>query len=770
MNFKSLNILPQMRLWQKFALLGALGLAAVAVPFYTYFDSKRDGIAFTAIEISGLKPAQAGLRLLQLTQQHRGLSAALLGGNDSQAQARAAKQAEVDQMVSELDRQLAQVEGKKIKDSWADLKKRWRQTATEVANRSVDARKSFDAHTDLVREQLTFLDTLGDHYKLTLDPTAHTYFLVQASLFHQPEVTELMGQLRGLGTARLADAARLRSSNTDAASGVTAVDRVRLRATDAGGAVTGADRSRLTTLLSSLEASAETAGRFVVKAIEAAPHLRAVLEAEAGVPAELTRQMVQLTKRELIDNTSPSYDSATFFRGYTDTIDAQFKFLGKVSETLESELNAYAGQLRRDTLLISAAIVAVLVLVVMIAAFVVRNITSTVQDLQDSVQKVRGGDTAALRAIEAKDEVGDLGRLVNDLLEDQIAAREKAEEERRKAEAENERLNNSVISILQSVHQLSQRDLTAKAPVTEDVIGTVSDSINLLTDETAKVLHGVTRIANQVELVSGKVKSQADLVSKTAADERQDVEHMVTSLTNATQTMNQVAALAEQSNESAEQATRVTETALETVQGTVRGMESIRETISETEKRIKRLGERSQEITGIVNLINTISERTHVLALNASMQAAVAGEAGRGFAVVAEEVQRLAESSRNATQQIGTLVSNIQLETNETIATVNRTIGQVVQGSELAQKAGEQMRHTQQITAQLVQQVQRIAESSDKQKDVSAELLVSVQRIGQSTERTAQQIEAQNLETDTLLQSARRLVESVNVFKLPHAA
>lgn len=340
----------------------------------------------------------------------------------------------------------------------------------------------------------------------------------------------------------------------------------------------------------------------------------------------------------------------------------------------------------------------------------------------------------------------------------------------KKAEDENEQLNNSVINILQAVNQLSQRDLTAKAPVTADVIGTVADSINALADETSRVLLGVTDIAGQVADVSGKVKVQADQVTQTAEDERESVNRMVESLFEATQTMNQVAALAEQSNLSAEEATEVTDGALETVTGTVREMDSIRETIAETEKRIKRLGERSQEISSIVNLINTISERTHVLALNASMQAAVAGEAGRGFAVVAEEVQRLAESSRNATEQIGTLVSNIQVETNETINTVNKTIAQVVQGSDQAQKAGEQMRRTQEITAQLVNQVRSIANTSEQQKAMSAQLLEAVQRIGESTENTAQQIVAQNQETDTLLEASRRLVESVSVFKLPQAA
>lgn len=339
-----------------------------------------------------------------------------------------------------------------------------------------------------------------------------------------------------------------------------------------------------------------------------------------------------------------------------------------------------------------------------------------------------------------------------------------------RAEVENEQLNDSVINILEAVGSLAQRDLTVRAPVTEDVIGTVSDSLNLLADETADVLHGVTDIAGQVSSVSDTVREQAAQVSQTAQEERENVQKMFETLFEATQTMNQVAALAEQSNESAEQATEVTEGALQTVNNTVTGMESIRETISETEKRIKRLGERSQEISGIVNLINTISERTHVLALNASMQAAVAGEAGRGFAVVAEEVQQLAESSRNATEQIATLVNNIQIETNETINTVNLTIGQVVDGSEQAQQAGEQMRKTQAITAELVARVQSIAKASQDQKNMSAQLLEAVQEIGDSTEKTAEQIAAQNAGTEELQNAAKMLVESVNVFKLPEKA
>ena len=458
-------------------------------------------------------------------------------------------------------------------------------------------------------------------------------------------------------------------------------------------------------------------------------------------------------------------DEASVYRAnYTNPAAADtVKALGDLLETT-SRVDTQRREQQRKTgdILLGIAAAVMLLATGAAAYFLYRDVNRPLGRLQETIDKINAGDHDARAGLTTDDELGQVAKNFDRLLDERIAAQ-------RAAEDENLRLNNSVIAILESVNLLSHRDLTVRAPVTQDVLGTVADSINALTEETSNVLHGVNRIAAQVAQASGKVQQQAALVSKTAEDERSGVAQMIESLADATQTMNQISALAEQSNLSAEQATVATDTALETVTGTVKGMESIRETIAETEKRIKRLGERSQEISGIVNLINTISERTHVLALNASMQAAVAGEAGRGFAVVAEEVQRLAESSRNATQQIATLVSNIQLETNEAISTVNRTIGQVVQGSEQAQKAGEQMRRTQEITGQLVAQVKKIAEASDLQKTVSANLLGSVQRIGESTERTAQQIEAQNHDTETLLHSAHRLVDSVSVFKLPLA-
>jgi methyl-accepting chemotaxis protein len=429
-----------------------------------------------------------------------------------------------------------------------------------------------------------------------------------------------------------------------------------------------------------------------------------------------------------------------------------------------AEADAPVQALSRSTLLRTAAVAAGVLLVVgALMTYFLRRFMQPITHLHNTVNAVAGGKTSARSQLAQADEIGELGRAFDKLLDERIAQLEKASKE-------NETLNTSVIGLLQTVFQLSNKDLTARAEVTEDVIGTLSSSINQFSDETSRTLSEVNLIAHQVRTTSEAVSQQASRVDERAQDDRTSLEQMQLNLQRATKQLMQVAQLSDDSNKVAEKASLATDGALRAVSATVRGMDDLRDSISETEKRFKRLGERSQEISSAVSLINTISERTHMLAMNASMQAATAGEAGRGFAVVAEEVQRLSESSRAATTTISQLVQNIQLETNETLYTMNRLISQVVSQSEQAQRAGEQMTLTQSTTAQLVQLVQQIAQFSEQQSLLARELQLSVSKLNKGSEQTVSAISEQTRSTVTLVDFSRRLAESVSQFKLPQTA
>jgi len=306
--------------------------------------------------------------------------------------------------------------------------------------------------------------------------------------------------------------------------------------------------------------------------------------------------------------------------------------------------------------------------------------------------------------------------------------------------------------------------------VAEDVTGPVSDAVNLMASETTKVLNQIRDVSQQVEKAANTVRDQAQKVTEVAGRERNMVQERAKRLRHAGITMTQLAKEAKGANETADAAMSHTRDAREAVSSTVGGIEQIREIIRETEKRIKRLGERSQEITGAVNLINTIAERTHILALNARMHAASAGEAGRGFAVLADEVQRLAESSREATSDISSMVNAIRVETADTVNTMNRMIEQVAEGTRLAQEAGARMEETEATTAGLVSVVAEISTSAEQQARSALELMKSSLDIVKTSELTSQKLEEQSVHTVNLVDYSNTLRESVGVFKLPAAA
>lgn len=331
-----------------------------------------------------------------------------------------------------------------------------------------------------------------------------------------------------------------------------------------------------------------------------------------------------------------------------------------------------------------------------------------------------------------------------------------------------EDLNDSVLEIMQALGQIaSTKDLGIRVRVTDNVTGAIAEALNLLTEETGRVLRKVSEVAQEVARISGSVRGQSDLATRAAAREQREVALAARELATAAGALLTVAGRARQADAVAGRAVQTTAAAVRIVGGTVEGIARSRQLIHETEKRIKRLGERSQEIGEVVGIIQGIAERTGILALNASMHAAAAGEAGRNFAVVADEVKRLSESARDSTARIGRLVHAIQTETNETVLAMSQAITRVVEISRLADEAGEQMRLTQQETEALADDVRQIAATSDEQAGVSTGLQERARVIEEASAETARQLTAQNIETRRLVECARLLVDEVSVFRTP---
>jgi len=404
-------------------------------------------------------------------------------------------------------------------------------------------------------------------------------------------------------------------------------------------------------------------------------------------------------------------------------------------------------------------LVAVIILTIITTLLVIKPLDAPLLRMNDILKKVVDGDIKARIGFDRQDELGNISKSIDAILDDRMKSMTVVEDE-------NETLNNSILALLETVAKLAQKDLTVKAIVHEDMTGPIADALNIMSSETSNVLNKVLNDSKEIAKTSNLVKSQADNVILLAENERNLVEVTVAELKSVSDTMVKINKLAELSNAAAEDASKSTKTAMSTVTNTVISINKIKDTIRETEKRIKRLGERSQEINSAVNLINNISERTHILALNASMHAAAAGEAGRGFAVVADEVQRLAESSREATSEIETLVNNIQLETSSTVNTMNELTSQVVEGSKLAEQAGNEMDETQTTTGYLVDMVQKIAQGASMQNKRTTKLRERADIIRKSVHKTGDHLQEQTVHTTKLVQQALELMEAVSVFTL----
>jgi twitching motility protein PilJ len=331
----------------------------------------------------------------------------------------------------------------------------------------------------------------------------------------------------------------------------------------------------------------------------------------------------------------------------------------------------------------------------------------------------------------------------------------------------NNRNQEAIMRLLDEMGSLAEGDLTVKATVTEDMTGAIADSINFAVEQLRSLVQTITDTSVQVASSAQETQATAMHLAEAAEHQAQEINSASDRINEMAASINQVSRNSAESADVAQRSVQIATKGAGVVRETIAGMDSIRDQIQETSKRIKRLGESSQEIGSIVELINDISEQTNILALNAAIQAASAGEAGRGFAVVADEVQRLAERASNATKRIETLVQTIQSDTNEAVSSMEQTTSEVVAGARLAEDAGTALGEIESVSSNLASLIEGISSASQQQSAAATNITATMNTIQSITAQTSQGANQTAESIGNLAQLAADLRRSVADFKLP---
>jgi len=336
----------------------------------------------------------------------------------------------------------------------------------------------------------------------------------------------------------------------------------------------------------------------------------------------------------------------------------------------------------------------------------------------------------------------------------------------RKSEEENSRNQEAILRLMDELGELAEGNLTINASVTEDITGAVADSINYTVEELRSLVRGINNATVQMDQAASQAGQVSDSLKQAARRQTEEIEETSAAVVNLAQSVQQVSGNAAEGARVAEQSLAAAEKGQQAVANAITSMNGLREQIQETSKRIKRLGESSQEIGEIVELISDITEQTNVLALNAAIQAASAGEAGRGFSVVAEEVQRLAERSADATKQIAAIVKTIQSDTHDTVAAMEVSTQGVVEGAKLSDAAGQTLAEIGDVSKKLAGLIADISSATQDQAESTAKVAETMQDIKAISAQTTSGTQQTSESIGGMKQLAQDLKSSVAGFKL----
>lgn len=439
---------------------------------------------------------------------------------------------------------------------------------------------------------------------------------------------------------------------------------------------------------------------------------------------------------------------------------APFRF-NNLKWAIVSEINRDEVEKPIDVLLNIVLLIGILAIggVIIVSLLVSRGVTSQVSEILKVMTKVEKGEYGDRVVIKSHDELGNMASSFNKMLET-IELLIQAREE------EHENLQESVITLLEEIANLSEGDLSIRASVREDVTGTLADSLNLMLEELSLAIAKIKHSSEQVESTANELSSTTGTLAISSDTQSNLINEAVKEINKLTSDIEQAANKSEQSAEKSKISSHAADDGAQVVQETSKAMEAIRGNVQDTARAIKRLGESSQEISDFAKTINEISDRTSILALNASIQAAAAGEEGRGFAVVAEEIQRLAERAASSTRQIETLVKNILGEITEAGTSMDASIQEVVEGTALSKNALSRLEEITRRSNEVADLINDAAAASKVQAQTTAQLAKTMNNIGDISLTTANETRDASTTMQRMASMAEEMLRSVAAFKL----
>jgi methyl-accepting chemotaxis protein len=580
-----------------------------------------------------------------------------------------------------------------------------------------------------VTDIVGLVSQVGDYSNLILDPDLDTYYLMAAVVYQAPKLSERINTVQDIGLGVL-------SRKT----------------------LVPTEKQQISNILGALQLSNDDVRRGMRVAFGYRDELgKNVSPVFNDFDKELSNFQQSLDQNFLkVDATT--LDLRQFYGTGDNLNEKLFKYYAVSLENLQKYIQIRIDNFqsnRRNALL---AVIIGTIFGILIIAGISLLITRQVNNLQQTFETIKGGQYDVRAKQVSNDELGTIASSLNSTL-DTIQSLIQSREER-------DNIQKSILKLLDEVSTVADGNLTVEAEVTADMTGAIADSFNFMIAELRRVIGDVQEVAVQVSSAADEIQSTMKSLAQGSESQSVQISDTSSSIDGMANSIRQVADTAATSTNVAEEALKTAQTGTKSVEKTIRSMDGIRDQVQRTAKRIKRLGESSQEIGEIVQLIRDIADRTSILALNASIQAAMAGEAGRGFAVVAEEVERLADRSTEATKRIEALIKSIQTETNETVVAMEDMTREVVNGSEIANEAGKALEEIQGVSKRLAELIQTISLSARQQARTSDSLAKAVGDISTVTQQSAAGTKQAAVSISNLASLAEGLLSSVSTFKI----